>query len=173
MEILEKRDEWQAHFESNWLKHYQETGEFNWKIYQYGKNESVPSGAALDLSQSKLMFVTTAGAYLKDSQAAYDSENKLGDYSIRTFLQSTALDELAYAHTHYDHKWVDDDPQVLLPLRLLEAMVAEGKIGSLAEKVVAFSGYMPDLSKVLDELVPQIVGMAKEQQVDAVLLVPA
>lgn len=173
MEILEKRDEWKAHFDANWLKSFQETGKVDWKLYQYSRNELAPSGPAIDLSKSKLMFVTTAGAYLRDSQEVYDAENDLGDYSIRTFPQSTALDKLAYAQTHYNHKWVDDDPQSLVPLRLLEAMVAEGKIGSLAETVVAFGGYMPDVTIVVDELVPQVIGMAKEQQVDAVLLVPA
>jgi hypothetical protein len=173
MEILENRDEWKAHFEANWLKHYQETGETDWKIYQYSKNEIAPAGPAIDLSKSKLLFITSSGAYLKDSQKSYDAENNLGDYSIRTFPQRSALNDLAFAHTHYDHKWVNEDPQSLVPLRLLEAFVAEGKIGSLAETVVAFSGYMPDVPRLLDELVPQLVGLAKEQQIDAALLVPA
>lgn len=173
MEILENRDEWKAHFENNWLKYYHEHDETNFKIYQYAKNETAPSGAAIDLSQSKLLFVTTAGAYLKDSQDAFDADSKLGDYSIRTFPQSTDLHALAFAHTHYNHMWIDSDSQVLVPLRVLEAMVGEGKIGSLAETVVSFSGYMPDVSRVLDELIPEVVGMAKEQQVDAALLVPA
>lgn len=173
MEILENRDGWQAHFEENWLKHYHETGETNWKIYQYSRNKTAPSGPAIDLSSSKLMFVTTAGGYLKDTQEPFDAENLLGDYDIRTFPQNTPLEDIAFAHTHYDHKWVDEDPQVLVPLRLLETMVAEGKIGSLAESVVSFCGYTPIATRVVDDIAPQVVGMAKEQQVDAVLLVPA
>ena len=173
MQIIENRADWEAHFEANWLKYYHEHDETNWKIYQYPKNETAPSGSAIDVSQSKLLFVTTSGAYLKDTQEAYDADSKIGDYSIRLIPQSTDLHALAFAHTHYNHMWIDSDPQVLVPLRLLETMVSEGKIGSLAENIVAFSGYMPDVSRVIDELIPQIVGIAKDQQVDAALLVPA
>jgi D-proline reductase (dithiol) PrdB len=173
VDILENRADWTAHFEANFLKHYHETGETNFKVYQYSRNESGVAGKAIDLSQSRLVFITTAGGYLKDSQEAYDAPNPLGDYSLRTFPVDTPLNQLAFAHTHYNHKFVDDDPQVLMPLKHLADMVSEGKIGELAPQVIAFSGYMPDVSRILDEVIPQVVGMAKDQQADAALLVPA
>jgi len=58
-------------------------------------------------------------------------------------------------------------------LRILEEMQADGLIGQLAETVISFHGYTPDVTRVLDELVPQIIGLARDQQVDAALLVPA
>lgn len=173
VEILENRADWAAHFEANWLKHYHETQETNFKLYQYSRNEEGVSGKAVDLNQSRLVFITTAGAYLKDSQEAYDAPNLLGDYSLRTFPVDTPLEQLAFAHTHYNHKYVDEDAQVLMPLKHLADMVSEGKIGELAPQVIAFGGYMPDVSRILDELVPQVVAMAKDQQADAALLVPA
>lgn len=172
MEILENREVWLEHFKANWLAHYQETGETNWKLYQYSKNEEAPSGKAIDLSQSKLLFVTTSGAYLKDSQEAFDAPNLLGDYTVRTFPFATDFSEIAFAHEHYNHKYVEDDPQSLIPLRLLEEMQSEGIIGELADTVISFHGYTPDVTRILDEVIPKIVGLAKDQQVDAVLLVP-
>ncbi len=172
MDILENREAWEAHFKANWLAHYEETGETNWKLYQYSKNEDSPSGKAIDLSQSKLLFVTSSGAYLKDSQDAYDAANPLGDYTVRTFPFATDFSEIAYAHDHYDHQYVDDDPQSLMPLRLLETMQSEGIIGELADTVVSFHGYAPYATRVVDETIPQILAIAKEMEVDAALLVP-
>jgi len=172
LEILENRQAWEDHFKANWLAHYEETGETNWKLYQYSKNEEAPSGKAIDLSQSKLLFVTSSGAYLKDSQEAFDAPELLGDYTVRTFPQSTDLGDIAFAHEHYNHQYVDQDPQSVLPLRLLETMQSEGIIGELAETVVSFHGYTPIVTRVIDETIPQIISIAKEQNVDAALLVP-
>ncbi|MEO1287111.1 MAG: glycine/sarcosine/betaine reductase selenoprotein B family protein [Chloroflexota bacterium] len=173
MKILENREAWAAHFKANWLAHYEETGETNFKLYEYVRNDETPSGEALDLSQSKLLFVTSSGAYLKNSQDPFDAPNPLGDYSVRTFSSATPFSEIAFAHEHYSHEYIDQDPQSLMPLRLLETMQADGVIGELADNVVSFHGYTPDVTRVLDETIPEILGIAKEQQVDAALLVPA
>lgn len=173
MEILEDREAWVAEFEENWLAHYQATGETNWKIYNRPKNEVAPSGKGIDLASSRLVLISSAGGYLKASQKAYDAENVLGDYTTRIFPTNTPFEALAYAHTHYNHTVVDADPQVLLPLRHLEAMLEEGKIGELAENVISFSGYQPIVTQVLDELIPTIVRAVQQEEVDAALLVPA
>lgn len=172
MKILENLDAWAEHFEANWLAHYEKTGETDWKQYQYVKNETAPSGKALDLSQSKLLVVASAGAYLKDSQTAFDASNLMGDYSVRTFPHSTDLADIAFAHEHYNHQYVEQDAESVLPLRILETMQAEGIIGELAETVVSFHGYTPDIRRLLDETISQIIGLAKDQQVDAALLIP-
>ena len=119
------------------------------------------------------MFITTAGAYLADAQQPFDAPNPLGDYTIRQFPVDTPFEALAYAHEHYNHTDVNADPQVLLPLRHLEQMVAEGKIGELAPSVISFSGYHPDIVRVVNKLTPAILDVAKAEKPDAVLLVPA
>lgn len=172
MEILENYDEWVEVYQSGWLKHFEETGEVKWDLYNRPDNKQKVAGKAVDLSQSKLALITSAGGYLKDSQQPYDAENDKGDYTIRVFPSDTALDSIAYAHTHYDHTAVDEDPQVLVPLRHLEDMVAEGKIGELAP-VISFMGYQPDAAQVVDETAPAIVKAAKEANVQAALLVPS
>lgn len=173
VEILENREAWQQYFEANWLAHYQRTGETDFKQYQYSRNEETVSGKGIDLNQSRLLFITTSGAYLKDSQPPFDAASALGDYTLRTFSIDTPLDQLAFAHDHYNHKYVDADAQVLVPLRHLQVMVNEGKIAELAPTVISFSGYMPNVPRVLDEIIPPIIGIAKDQQADAALLVPA
>lgn len=80
---------------------------------------------------------------------------------------------MAIAHEHYDHAAVEEDPQVLLPLRHLQDMVAGGRIGELAPSIVSFVGYQPDVTRVVDETVPAVVETARAEEVDAVRLIPA
>jgi D-proline reductase (dithiol) PrdB len=172
-EIMENRAEWQTYYKDVFLKHFEENGKFDWKLYQRPKNITPVSGKGIDLSQSRLILISTAGAYLKDEQEAFDAENDFGDYSLRLFPSATGFDKLEYAHTHYDQTAVRQDAQVLLPLRQLEDMVKEGKIGSLTTNMISYMGYQPDAIRTLDQLVPAVVAAAKAEQADAALLVPA
>jgi len=173
MKVLDDVAAWREEFEANWLKLYQETGETNFKIYNRPKNSEAPSGKGIDVANSRILLISSAGSYLKDSQPRYDAENDLGDFSIRTYPSSTPFEDIAFAHTHYDHKWVDADPQVLLPLRHMEDMVAEGLIGEVAETVVSFMGYLPEVDRLIGETIPHIVEAAKQAKVKGALLVPA
>lgn len=170
--IFENRENWSINFETMWLRTFKETGKVDWSLYQRPRNETRITGKGIDLSQSRLMLITSAGGYLKDSQEPYDAENILGDYTIRTYPAETPLDALAYSHDHYDHTAVNEDAQVLIPLRHLDDMVAEGKIGELAP-ALSFMGYQPDVRRVEDEMIPEIVAFAKEQNIQAALLVPS
>ncbi len=173
MEILENRDQWLATFQAGWLKHYQTTGQFDWKIYNRPTNSAAPPGKGVDLSKSRLALITTAGGYLRASQQPYDAPNPLGDYTIRLFPISTPLSALAFAHDHYDHTAVNQDPQVLVPLRHLEDMAAEGKIGELAPTVISYSGYQPVATRIVDELIPAVLDAIMALQPHAALLVPS
>ena len=106
-------------------------------------------------------------------RAALDAANPLGDYSIRLFPANTPFGALAFAHDHYDHAAVEADPQVLLPLRHLADMVGERKIGALAGDVVSYSGYQPDITRIVSELIPAILEAVRAGQAGAALLVPA
>ena len=117
--------------------------------------------------------MSSAGVSPVSANDPFDAENLIGDTSIRVFPASTPLDGLRFDHTHYDHDAVDEDPQVQLPLRLLEEMTAEGLIGELTDNVVSFSGYQPDVRLVVDEVGPNILEAAQKEGADAVLLVPA
>ena len=173
MEILENLAEWKADFEQGWLAYYQETGQFDWSRYAKIKNSAAPAGPGLDLSQSRLIFISSAGGYLPASQEPFDAPNALGDYTIRLFPASTPFESIAYAHEHYDHTDVNTDPQVLLPLHHLADLVNEGVIGELAPTVISYSGYQPDASRIVHELIPAILKVARAEHAEAALLVPA
>lgn len=173
MEIVENRDQWQAEFEAGWLKHLNETGEKNWRIYNIPRNSTAPSGLGITLSQSRLKLISSAGGYLKGKQEPFDDANPLGDYSIRVFPINTPPERIDFAHPSYDHSAVDIDQQVLLPLAHLRDLAVEGVIGELAPSVVSFMGYQPVVTSLIDEAVPAILEAVQAERPDAVLLVPS
>lgn len=173
MEIVENLTQWSDEFEGNWLKHYQETGEMLWKIYNRARNETAPGLPGIDLSQSRLLLISTAGGYVAGEQQPFTAADLLGDYTVRTFPVDIPLAQLAYAHDHYDHTAVTNDPQVLLPLNHLQEMVVEGEFGSLYPEVISFHGYQPDVRRIVNELIPTVLGMVDKGKIDGALLVPA
>lgn len=173
MQVLENRDSWYENFKSGWLAHFHETGETKFPLYEHPRNSSAPGLPGIDLSQSRLLFITTSGAYVPDNQQPFDAPNPLGDYSIRNIPSATPLDNIAYAHTHYDHAAVEADPQVLMPLRHLDDLVTEGIVGELTGNMLSFMGYQPDVTRLLDETIPAIIAAASKEGAQATLLVPA
>lgn len=173
MEILEDRRGWLRKFQEGWLAHYQETGEEDWSRYNRPTNKEIPAGQGLEPSESRLLLISTAGGYLEGEQEPFDAEDPYGDYSVRTFAHSTPLDRIAFAHDHYDHGAVDQDPEVLLPMRHLEELARGGEIGELAESVISLMGYQPYATRTVDETIPAVVSKAKGLEAEAALLVPA
>jgi len=173
MDVVENLANWIDAYKHGWLAHYQKTGETNWKLYERPRNREAPATPGIDLAQSRLLLISSAGAYLKEAQEPFDAENDLGDYSIRTFPTATPFDQIAYAHTHYDLSAVTADPQVLLPLHHLQNMVDEGAIGALTENVISFGGYQPDVERVVEETIPAVLDVAQKERAHAALLVPA
>jgi hypothetical protein len=172
MEILENRHQWLAEYRAGWLSHLNRTGEFDWKRYNRPTNRQVPAGPGVDLRKARLMLVSSAGSYLLGTQKPFDAAHPLGDYSIRVYPSSTRLGDLAFAHDHFDHAAVNQDPQVLVPLQHLEQLVIEGYIGELSSSVVSFMGYQPDVTRILDETIPLVLSVARAERASAALLIP-
>lgn len=170
--ILENKKEWSTNYRNGWLAHLQETGELDWKLYQHPRNKNTHGTAGVDLSQSRLMFITSSGAYIPGRQDPFDAPNLYGDYTIRRIPTTTSFANLAYAHDHYDHAAIKADPQVALPLTYLQEMVENGNLASLAPSFISFMGYQPDSARVVDEMIPKIVRLTKEEEVEAALLAP-
>jgi D-proline reductase (dithiol) PrdB len=173
MDIVENFDQWRVDYFEEWLPHYENTGELVWLNYPRAHNRTAPAGPGIDLTQSRLLLISSAGGYLPTEQAPFDATNDLGDYSIRTFPVDTPFARIAFAHEHYDHTAVNIDPQVLLPLNHLRELVDEGMIGDLVSSVISFSGYQPDINRILTMTIPPIIDAARVHQADGALLVPA
>ena len=172
MEILENKEQWSADYQNIWVPNRQATGKSDWSIYQKPKNNKAPGRPGITLSQSRLMLISSAGGYLPASQQPFDAPSPFGDYTLRTFSSDTPFGELAYAHDHYSHDMINQDAHVALPLNHLAELVRTGSVGSLTPSVASFMGYQPDAARVVDELVPQIVALAKQEAAKAALLSP-
>ncbi|MBZ0276853.1 MAG: glycine/betaine/sarcosine/D-proline family reductase selenoprotein B [Anaerolineae bacterium] len=173
MAILDHRDQWVQEYTQGWLAHHQQTGEFDWKLYPRPQNDPLPPTPGIDLRQSRLVLISTAGAYLKATQEPFDAPHPYGDYTLRTFPLDTPFADIDYAHDHYDHTAVNTDPQVLLPLRHLRDLERAGVIGSVAPTVISYSGYVTDLARIEDEMIPPILALAQGMGAQGALLVPA
>jgi len=172
VEIVENFEQWEQTFTKAWLAHYLKTGETKWDIYNRPNNTTLPTGAGVDPAGARIVLISSAGAYLPDTQEPYIDDD-IGDYSTRRFSVTTPFEDIAFAHYHYDHNAVEDDPQVLLPLAHLADMVDEGLIGELAPDAISFNGYQPDVGQLLHDTIPAIIGMTKEMGATAALLVPS
>ena len=173
MEILENRAEWDAEFRAGWLAEFEEKGTTNWKIYNRPHNSPLPPTPGIDLSQSRLVLISSAGTYLTDSQEPFDATDLLGDYTVRVWSTDTPFSALSIAHDHYQHDAIKADSQVLLPIGHLQDMVESGEIGELSPSVISYMGYQPDIRRTVDELIPPLLAIVQELQADAALLVPS
>ena len=172
MDILEDLDGWRANFQDTWLKQLRTDGTIDWSLYRHPRNRSCPAGPAADLPRSRLLLVTSSGAYLKDLQAPFDTDNPEGDYSFRTFPTGTKAENLDYAHGHYDEAFIRADMQVGIPLGHLQRFVTEGRVGALTRSVVSIMGYQPDSARVALELAPRILALAQGEGANAALFAP-
>lgn len=173
MKIAEGLDNWTTDFQNRWLMEVNQHNRINWNVYSYIKNSNSPQSTGIDLSISKLIFISSAGGYLSSNDTPFDAGNWLGDYSIRTFPISTNFNNIRYSHDHYDTTAVKQDAQVLLPLNHLKSMVEENIIGEICDTVISFMGYQPDVNNVITKTIPAILDIVKKEKVDAALLVPS
>lgn len=173
MQIFENAEEWHNNFQEKVLKSYRESGAFSFSGYAFANNHEAPGGQGVDLSSTRLLFVSSCGGFLPELQEPFDAGDPLGDYSIREIPVEMPLASLDFAHEHYDQSAVREDPQTLLPIPLLQDKVAKGGIGALASCWVSFMGYQPDLTRLVDETIPLILSVAEAEKAHAALLVPA
>lgn len=171
--VFPTRDAWLGAYHERWLSHYQATGQIDWKLYPALTLDASPAGTAIDVTQSSVLLITSAGGYIPGVHSPFDAANVLGDYSIRLVDTQHPPSAYHFAHDHYDHTAVNADPQVLVPIQHLLEMQDAGVIGELAPQVISFMGYQPDVGRVVDEMIPQIVHMARDLRVDAAFLVPS
>jgi len=148
------RTQWDPHFE--------------WVV-----NETAPwAPLQKPLDQIALALVGTCGAYRKGIDCPFDAANYYGDPSFKEIPVDTAPEALDFAHTHYDHTHVDEDPNVAFPLSYLKELAAGGQIGRFVDPAISFSGFLPQTRQLLQETAPAAASQLKAAGAEAALLVP-
>lgn len=139
--------------------------------YRWFEADSAPAFTPLqkELAQSRLGVLTTSGAYVA-GQVAYHYKD---DTSLRAIPKATPSDDLRFAHITENYLVNSrKDPNCTVPLEPLRSLEAEGHIGEVAEEVFSCMGGIYSQRRVREELIPEVEERFRQQDVDAVLLVP-
>ncbi len=138
--------------------------------YKWVVNEDSPPWApfAKPLSKCRLGLAASGGIYVA-GQVAFHSKDDTSLREIPTDVESSAL---RATHFAYDLSGVRSDPNVVFPIDTLRRLTREGIVGSLASRFQSFMGGIYSARRVTAELAPQLLQLLREEEVDAVLLVP-
>ena len=119
----------------------------------------------------RLGVVTTAGLYRPGIDRPFPDTEE-GEPGFLTLPSDTALADLDVAHSHIPRDLVRADPNVVLPLEPLRALVREGIVGSLAPRIPTLVGYQTRAHEVARETAPAIAAVLAEDQVGLALVIP-
>ena len=123
---------------------------------------------AKPLAESRVALIGSGGVY-QVGQVAFHHKD---DTSYRPIPTDVDLADLRTSHFAYDMTSARIDPNVVFPLDPLRALVADGTIGELAPRALAFMGGIYSQRRLREELIPALVAELEEMEPDVVLLVP-
>jgi len=133
--------------------------------------EPIPMPSAVkDLSKAKVMLITDGGLVPKGNPDRIEgtAATRWGSYSIegRSDLQG---EEYEVSHGGYDTRFVQEDPDRLVPLDVMREMEKSGIIGKLHDEFISTCGRSNPLSNTR-RLGREMAKKIKQEGVDAVIL---
>jgi hypothetical protein len=154
-----------------------------------GEEEPVWAPFEKRLAQSRIALLTSAGLYVKGSQAPFDLEREQanpewGDPSWRA-IASTAVAAgraqgapsdltIGVAHLHINDEDLVSDPEIALPMHLLNNLAGEGVIGGAVAEHFSVMGFQEhSLEGWKNGTAPAIVAHMRDQVADGLILAPA
>jgi D-proline reductase (dithiol) PrdB len=174
VEIIERVDDWRNRYDR-----WQRDGSANaingdvGDAYPFVKNQHAPfSPARRALPMLNLALISSAGAYI-DGTSPFNTSAAAGDFTFREIPSQIDAADLRFAARGYDPTAVMADSNSLLPLARLFEFESNGIIGQLNPVFWSFAGFIPDASRLVDEMLPKILERIKRYEVQAALLIPA
>jgi D-proline reductase (dithiol) PrdB len=131
------------------------------------------------LASATIALLSSAGIFVKGEQASFDLEQERsrpewGDPSWRAIPSSSRPSDLGVAHLHINDEDLLTDPEIALPMRLLDQLAAEGLVGRAASSHVAVMGFQDRRLKEWRRVTaPQIVAHLRDQATSGLILAPA
>ena len=127
----------------------------------------------IDLSRARIAIVTDGGVVPRGNpdKIAPSAATNWGTYDIS---QADGLDGADYevSHRGYDTRYVQQDPDRMVPVDALKALEKEGVVGEVYKNFISTSGLANPLANSR-RLGREIAQKLKEDRVDAVVLVSA
>ena len=139
--------------------------------YRWFHAEEAPAFAPLarPVSEARVGLLSTSGAYAL-GQTAYHYKD---DASIREIDSDTPTEDLRFSHITENYlESPKRDPNCILPLDTLRALVSEGVVGALADKVFSCMGGIYSQRRAREETAPALLDAFRKHEVDCALLVP-
>ena len=128
------------------------------------------------LADCRVALISSAGIALR-SDRPFDQQGERdnpwwGDPSWRELPADITADDVRFYHLHVDSAPAEEDLDVVLPLRRLHELAAEGTIGGVSPRHFSIMGYILDTSELVGVTAPELAGALIQDRVDLVLLVP-
>jgi D-proline reductase (dithiol) PrdB len=141
--------------------------------YPFVKNRRAPfSPARRALPMLNLALISSAGAYI-DGTDSFDTKTTDGDLSFREIPSEIQADELRFTSRGYDPAAVAADLNSLVPLGRLFEFESNGIIGQLNPVFWSCCGFIPNATRLAEEMAPRLVERVERHEVQAALLIPA
>jgi len=133
--------------------------------------ESIPMPSAVkDLSKAKVMLITDGGLVPRGNPDRIEgtAATRWGSYNIhdRSDLQG---EDYEVSHGGYDTRFVQEDPDRLVPLDVMRELEKSGVIGKLHDEFISTCGRSNPLSNTR-RLGREMAEKIKKEGVDAVIL---
>ncbi len=149
------------------LKDITEPARTRWATLECPTYDTEPWVAGPPLGARRVAIVSTAGLLRRG-----DRPFALGAVDYRVLPAETKASDLVMSHVspNYDRTGFHQDFNVAFPIDRLKELAADGTIGSVADYHYSFMGAThPDL---MEPALRHLMGPLKQDNVDAVLLVP-
>ena len=138
------------------------------------------------LSESRMSLISSSGFFVQgqdpkpfgvEAMTQEEAAARINEFlkvapELTSIPFDTPQERLQVRHGGYDIRAAQADSNVVFPIHLLAEMDRSGVIGSLTPNAYSFVGAMSQI-RLLNQVGPQWVSMLQDQEVDAVLLVPA
>lgn len=166
MDLIENRSDVERRF-SKWQ------GSVELENYPFVENRYSPfSQARRALPMLNLALISSAGAYIEGTQP-FDTESWDGDASLREIPVEIEASDLKFVSRGFDGKAIEEDWNSQIPIDRLVEYEENAVIGRLNHVWWSVSGFIPNASKVADELAPKLAERLQRYEVQAALLIPA
>ncbi len=136
-------------------------------------DEIAPAHRGKPLAGCRVALVSSAGL-VAPGQAPYDSKIKGGDWSWRSIPGDIDVQNLTEHHRSdsWDHKGIEADRNMGMPLDRLRELAAAGVIGEVAPRHISVMGSVTAPGRFIRKTVPEIVEALTADEVDIALMVP-
>jgi len=144
------------------------------QAYPYWRVDWRPGALlAKPLDKARVALVTSAGFYLP-GQPPFEPAIRGGDCSYREipFDADVSTFRIGQKSDAFDHRGIEADPNLALPVDRLRELVRDGEAGAVAPRHFSIMGSISAPGRLLARTAPEIAECLLHDAVDAVLLTP-